>query len=116
MGADRLGTVDDRSIRMRPTAHLGEDTMHAALVKVTIDPVTADAARSALQEQIIPMIKASPGFIAGYWLEPKDGHSFSIVVFESEDQARAAAPPAGASPTAGVTVDDVEFRSVVGHG
>ena len=90
--------------------------MHAALVTVTIDPATADTSKSVLQEQIIPMVKASPGFIAGYWLEPKDGQGFSFVVFDSEDQARQGAPPAGSSPPAGVTVDDVEFRSVVGHG
>jgi hypothetical protein len=89
--------------------------MHAALVTVTIDPASAEASRSALQEQVIPMIKASPGFVAGYWLEPKDGQGFAFVVFESEDQARQTAPPLGASPTAGVTVADLEFRSVVGH-
>ena len=62
------------------------------------------------------MVKASAGFIAGYWLEPKDGKGFSFVVFESEDQARKVAPPVGTSPTAGVTVVTVEFRPVAGHG
>ena len=89
--------------------------MHAALVTVTIDPATADSARSALQDQIIPTVKASPGFIAGYWVEPKDGHGFSFVVFESEDQARQAVPAAGSSPMTGVKVDSIEFRPVVGH-
>lgn len=89
--------------------------MHAALVTVNIDPATQEAARAMLEEQVIPMVKASPGFIAGYWLGPKDNHGFSLVVFETEDQARQAAPPAGASPSPGVTVETVEFRSVVGH-
>jgi hypothetical protein len=35
------------------------------------------------------------------------------VVFETEDQARQTAPPAGASPAPGVTVDTVEFRPVI---
>lgn len=30
------------------------------------------------------------GFVAGYWLRPKDGHGLSVVVFESEQAARAA--------------------------
>jgi quinol monooxygenase YgiN len=87
--------------------------MYAALVSVKIDPDQADAARSMLESQVVPTVKAAPGFIAGYWLEPTDGKGFSFVVFETEDQARQTAPPAGASPAPGVTVDTVEFRPVI---
>lgn len=89
--------------------------MHAALVTVTIDPSAAESARSALQEEVIPMVRAAPGFLAGYWVEPKGGKSSAFVVFETEDQARQTAPPVGTSPSAGVTVDEVEIRAVVGH-
>lgn len=89
--------------------------MHGALVSVKIDPDQADAARSMLESQVVPTVKASPGFIAGYWTEPTDGKGFSFVVFETEDQARQAAPPAGASPAPGVTVDTAEFREVIAH-
>ncbi len=82
---------------------------------VTIDPAQADAARSVLNEQLVPMVKAAPGFIAGYWVEPADGKGFSFVLFESEAQARQTAPPTGASPAPGVTVDSTEFREVVAH-
>jgi hypothetical protein len=86
--------------------------MHAALVTVTIDPTELDQAQTALREQVIPMVSAAPGFVAGYWLEPADGQGLSLVLFETEEQARQAAPPAGASPTPGVTVAAVEFRLV----
>jgi hypothetical protein len=89
--------------------------MHAALVNVTIDPSQQDAARSALQSQIVPMVKAAPGFITGYWVDRENGKGFSFVVFESEEQARQAAPPTGASPSPGVTVDSTEIREVVAH-
>lgn len=89
--------------------------MHAALVAVTIDPDQADAARSALDSQVVPMVKASPGFIAGYWFEPIDGTSYSVVLFDTLEHARQTAPPAGASPTPGVTVTNVEFREVTAH-
>ena len=89
--------------------------MYAALVSVKIDPAQVDAARSMLESQVVPMVKAAPGFIAGYWTEPTDGNGFSFVVFETEDQARQTAPPAGTSPGPGVTVDTVEFREVVAH-
>jgi hypothetical protein len=89
--------------------------MYAALVSVTIDPAQADAARSMLESQVVPMVKAAPGFIAGYWTAPTDGTGFSFVVFETEDQARQAAPKAGTSPVPGVTVDTAEFREVAAH-
>ena len=87
--------------------------MYAALVSVTIDPDQADTALSMLESQVVPMVKAAPGFIAGYWLQPTDGNGLSFVVFETEDQVRQAAPPAGTSPTPGVTVGTVEFRQVI---
>jgi hypothetical protein len=89
--------------------------MYAALVSVKIDPAQADTARSMLESQVVPMVKAAPGFIAGYWTGPIDGKGFSFVVFETEDQARQTAPPAGSSPTPGVTVETLEFREVVAH-
>ena len=89
--------------------------MHAALVTVTIDPDQADAAQSALQEQVVPMVRAAPGFVTGYWVDRSDGKGFSFVVFESEAQARQTAPPAGASPAPGVSVDSAEIVEIVAH-
>jgi hypothetical protein len=78
--------------------------MHAALVNVTIDPDQAPAAANALTHDILPAIRSAPGFLAGYWLEPVDGHGFSFVVFETEEQARRSAPPASnwAAPGVGI--------------
>ena len=89
--------------------------MHVALVSATIDPTTADGARDHLMNEVLPMIKAAPGFIAGYWLEPADGKAFSMVCFETEAQARAVAPPAGSVPAPGVTIQTVEFRAVAAN-
>ena len=47
--------------------------MHAAMVTVTIDPTQADQAEKALHEQIIPMVSAAPGFVAGYFLVRSHG-------------------------------------------
>jgi hypothetical protein len=69
--------------------------MHAALVNLTIAPDQAPAAANALTHDILPAIRSAPGFVAGYWLEPVDGRGFSFVVFETEQQARRSAPPAG---------------------
>jgi hypothetical protein len=86
--------------------------VHAALVTLTIDPDQAPAAANALVNDILPTVRSAPGFVAGYWLEPADGQGFSIVLFETEDQARQAAPPASSWATPGVTIDGVEVRRV----
>jgi hypothetical protein len=88
-------------------------TMHAALVRLTIDREHAPAAAEALVSDILPRVSSSPGFVAGYWLEPApDGQGFSIVVFATEEQAREASPPVSSWAAPGVTITDVELRRV----
>jgi hypothetical protein len=89
--------------------------MHAVLVNLTIDPDQAPAAASALTHDILPAIRSAPGFVAGYWLEPVDGHGFSFVVFETEEQARRSAPPASNWTAPGVSISDVDFRRVAAN-
>ena len=87
--------------------------MHTALVTLTVDPAHAPAAANALTNDILPMIRSVPGFVAGYWLEPDEaGKGFSIVLFETEDQARQATPPASDWSAPGVVIDGVDIRRV----
>jgi hypothetical protein len=86
--------------------------VHAALVRLTVDPDQAPAAAEALTSDILPRIRSASGFVAGYWLEPADGQGFSIVLFETEDQARQAAPPASSWAAPGIVITGVEFRRV----
>ena len=86
--------------------------MHAALVKLTINPDQAPAAAKTLVDDILPTVRSARGFIAGYWLEPADGRGLSIVLFETEEQAREATPPASSWAAPGVTIREVEFRRV----
>jgi hypothetical protein len=89
--------------------------MHAALVNLTIAPDQAPAAADALTHRILPAIRSAPGFVAGYWLEPVDGHGFSFVVFETEEQARQSTPPAGNWKAPGVSINNVDFRRVAAN-
>ncbi|MFI0817212.1 hypothetical protein ACH4TX_11990 [Streptomyces sp. NPDC021098] len=85
--------------------------MYAVLVTLTIDPAQAPAAAAALMNEILPQLTAAPGFVSGQWLEPVDGRGMSILTFDDEQCARAAAPLLGASAP-GVTIESVEFRRV----
>jgi len=87
--------------------------MYAAMVTVTIDDGKQDEALERLKSQVVPTVKAAPGFVAGYWLRPEANNGFSLVVFDTEEHARAAAPPVGVRlPDSNVTVDTVEFVEV----
>jgi hypothetical protein len=57
--------------------------MYAALVKLTIDPALAPAAAAAFTSEILPGVRAAPGFVAllptsmgGHW-EPFFGTHFA---------------------------------------
>jgi hypothetical protein len=64
-------------------------------------------------DQLVPSVKAAPGFVAGYWAKIDDAHGTSMAVFDTEEHARAAAPPAGAGME-GVTIRTVEIGEVMG--
>jgi hypothetical protein len=79
---------------------------------LTVDPDKAPAAAEALTSDILPRVRSATGFIAGYWLEPQEGRGFSVVLFETEEQARGAAPPRSSWAAPGIAITDVEFRRV----
>ncbi len=85
--------------------------MHAVLVNVTISD--RDAAERELKERVVPTVSQAPGLVAGYWLRGDGDKGWSIVVFESEEQARAAADQI--RPPEGVTLDRLDVREVVAH-
>ena len=84
--------------------------MHAVVLNVTVND--ADAAPAALRDQVVPQVSGTPGFVAGYWVGLDEGRGTTVVVFESEGAARAAAAEAQ-SPGVFVTFDNVEVGEVV---
>ena len=86
--------------------------MYAVPVKVSIN----DAATSEqdLKETVVPRIASAPGFVAGYWTRSDDGsNGKSMLVFESEDAARAAAERIASNVPQTVTFESAEVREVV---
>jgi hypothetical protein len=90
----------------------------ANLVDVRIEIDSAEALKG-LHNEVLPQVKQAPGLVAGYWMGPLDGddEGRSVVVFETEEQAHAAAQMVqeGSSPMEGVTIMRVETREVVAH-
>lgn len=86
--------------------------MHAVAVRVSLSD--ADNAQRELEERIVPLVSGAPGFVAAYWTRSEDkSNGQSMLVFESEDAARAVADRIQADLPQGVTVESVEVREVV---
>jgi len=88
--------------------------MHALFVTASI--ADYEKARNELRERVIPTVSQAPGFVAGYWLRPQDGGTGnSVIVFESEEAARAGADQLKQTPPSEVTIESIEVREVAGH-
>jgi hypothetical protein len=86
--------------------------MHATVVHVKIDD-QAEAERSLAQE-FIPMLKGAPGFVGAHFVAIDDARGVSIQVFDTEEQAKAAAPPQSGPAMGGVKLDTLQFGTVIG--
>lgn len=92
--------------------------MYAVFTEVNADESHIDAAREFLPTMAAPSAREH-GAKGGYWLAPQNGRGVTVVVFDTEDEARQAAaqftvgqPPMPGAP-AGVTVRTVEVREVL---
>jgi hypothetical protein len=87
--------------------------MHAIVVRSTLHDV--EQATQFLREQGIPRLRQAPGFVSGQWVRLGETTGTSMLTFESEEAARAAAEMLRANPPGGdaITIDSVEFGEVV---
>ena len=72
--------------------------MYALAVNVTIESGKEDEAQEALRSNIIPRVKQSPGLVAGYFMQPGGGYGYSLLIFDSEENANAAKQMAENAP------------------
>ena len=86
--------------------------MHATVVHVNIHDLAE--AKRALDQEFIPLLRGAPGFVGAYFVAVDDTHGVSIQVFETEEQAKAAAPPETGPGMGGVKLDTVQFGDVIG--
>ncbi len=84
--------------------------MYARVIHATISDLAE--AKRGLDEEVLPAIKRSSGFLGAYFIAVDDSHGVSIEVFETEEQAHAFAPPEGTEGP-GVTVASIQFGAVI---
>ena len=89
--------------------------MHAVVGRSTVHD--REKGRTYLKEHGIPRVSQAPGFVGAYWVALDDNTGASVVVFETEEGAQAAAeqlrtnPP----PSEAVTINTVQIGEVVGR-
>jgi heme-degrading monooxygenase HmoA len=89
--------------------------MYAVFGRVEVDSSRADEAAELLNNYTVPMVKQAPGFVGGTWARSADGtHGLSLILFESEEEARAAERAATGPPPGGpVTFVSAEVFEVL---
>jgi hypothetical protein len=85
--------------------------MFATIVRVTLKDEAA--AMASLTAEVVPNVKASPGFVAGYWMAPKDSKGLGVIMWQDEASAHAAVKMIKETPAeAPVTIESVNVREV----
>jgi len=87
--------------------------MHAVVARSTIHDF--ERAGQVLREDGIPRISQAPGFVAAQWVRLDEKTGTSMLTFESEEAANAAAEMLKTNPPAGdaVTINSIEVGEVV---
>jgi hypothetical protein len=87
--------------------------MYAVVARSTIHDF--EQGRKVLREEAIPRISQAPGFVGAHWVRLDENTGTSMLVFESEEAAQAAAEMIRANPPGGsaVTINSVEVGEVV---
>jgi hypothetical protein len=84
--------------------------MHAVVTKVSITDL--DTATTNLRERTAPAVSQLPGFVAAYFTRLGDD-ALSMVVFDSEENAKSASETVSSRIPEGVSLESVEVREVL---
>jgi hypothetical protein len=87
--------------------------MHAVVVRSTLHDF--EQASKVLREEGIPRVSRAPGFVGAQWVRLDEKTGTSMLTFESEDAAKAAAEMLRTNPPGGsaITIDKIEIGEVV---
>jgi hypothetical protein len=87
--------------------------MHAVVVRSTLHDF--EQASNVLREEGIPRLSQAPGFVGAQWVRLDENTGTSMLTFESEEAARAAAEMLRANPPGGnaITINSIEIGEVV---
>ena len=89
--------------------------MYAVLIELDVGGVDRDEGLAGLREQIVPAIRALPGFRSGIWLTGNEaGTGLSLTIWDTRENAEEMADRfgIGSSPQANAAIKRSEVREV----
>jgi hypothetical protein len=72
--------------------------MFAVVVRESGEPEAINGTASHLSEHVVARTRSAPGFVSGLWMTDKAGGTLNVLIFETEQAARAALGPVGNAP------------------
>jgi hypothetical protein len=63
--------------------------MYAAIGVWNMEAGDWEEQQRALHEEIVPLVRQSPGFVSGYWMADRTtGKTYTTIIFEGEEAAQ----------------------------
>lgn len=72
--------------------------MFAVVVREAGDAAQIDDSALIIRDRVAPQVRSAPGFVSALWMSDGAGATLNVLVFGSEDAARAALEAARAAP------------------
>jgi hypothetical protein len=88
--------------------------MFAVVVREAGNAAQIDAGSSIVRDRVAPQVREAPGFVSALWMSDRSGGTLNVLVFESEQSARAALEAARSAPRPPfMHVESVDLFSVL---
>jgi hypothetical protein len=88
--------------------------MFAVVVREAGDASQIDASGGMVSANVAPRVREAPGFVSALWMSDGAGRTLNVLVFESEEAARAALEAARTAPRPPfMRVESVDVFSVL---
>ena len=73
--------------------------MYAVMLRVGVEAGRMDESIEFVERNVLPMVRQTPGIVAGYWLAQPDGvEGVALTIFESEEAAKASIDEMDSAP------------------
>ena len=84
--------------------------MHAIVIRSTLHDF--EAGTKSLKEEVIPRLKAVPGFVGAQWVRLDENTGTAMLTFESVEAMQAVMEMMKTNPPVGVTINTIETGEV----
>ena len=90
--------------------------MYAVVVRETGQPEAIEGSAELLEANLMPRVRSAPGIVSASFMSDGQGATLNVLVFESEDAARAALELTRHAPRPGfIELDSASLYRVLAH-